>query len=264
MSKEFERENRYIVLKRKHLGQLPDELQIRLKPALEDAASLLPKLDYVVVESDWPEYEPTWAAIEARVTGLPAERRQVEPIILTAVADLVDDGDGGLEPSWLLEGGTAELFAGMTLLVAENAPDLCSEDGSAEVYGRGDVGQVERLQAENERLRMQLAACGVVAMSNTPETAAKNRDMHPDYMSASCQDVMRAVDSEMANRADAERWRFFSACMNDDYIEKLDPLMSVLDEAGVDTAEQADAHMDKCIQIARDNNLWPLPKQVAQ
>ena len=24
---------------------------------------------YAVVESDWPEYEPTWRAIEARVTG---------------------------------------------------------------------------------------------------------------------------------------------------------------------------------------------------
>lgn len=66
----------------------------------------------------------------------PAEQHQGEPIRLTAVAELVDDGDGGLEPSWILEGGTAELFAGMTLLVADNAPDLCHEDGSAEVYTR--------------------------------------------------------------------------------------------------------------------------------
>jgi hypothetical protein len=27
----------------------------------------------VVVESDWPEYEPTWAAIGKRVDGLPAD-----------------------------------------------------------------------------------------------------------------------------------------------------------------------------------------------
>lgn len=66
----FERENRYIVLKRKHLGSLPEHLQIRLKPALEDAAQLLPKLDCLVVESDWPEYEPTWRAIEQRMTGV--------------------------------------------------------------------------------------------------------------------------------------------------------------------------------------------------
>lgn len=55
---------------------------------------------------------------------------------------------------------------------------------------------------ECERLRMQLVACGVVALSNTPESGAKARDMHPDYMSTSCQDVMRAVDSEMALRAE--------------------------------------------------------------
>lgn len=78
--------------------------------------------------------------------GKPAEQHQGEPIMLTAVATLVDDGDGGLEPSWLLEGGTAELLAGMTLLVAENAPELCQEDGSAEVYTRADPGEVERLR----------------------------------------------------------------------------------------------------------------------
>lgn len=58
------------------------------------------------------------------------------------------------------------------------------------------------LRGEVERMRMQLAACGVVALCNTPESAAKARDMHPDYMSASCQEVMRAVDSEMALRAE--------------------------------------------------------------
>lgn len=62
----FERENRYIVLKRKHPASLPESLQVRLKPALEEALQALPKLDAVVVESDWPEYEPTWAAIQAR------------------------------------------------------------------------------------------------------------------------------------------------------------------------------------------------------
>lgn len=61
-------------------------------------------------------------------------------------------------------------------------------------------------EAENvvERLRMQLVACGVVAMANTPESAARARDMHPDYMSASCQDVMRRVDSEMTLRAERD------------------------------------------------------------
>lgn len=55
---------------------------------------------------------------------------------------------------------------------------------------------------EIERLRMQLVACGVVALANTPESAAKARDMHPDYMSASCGDVIRTVDIQMQLRAE--------------------------------------------------------------
>ena len=55
-----------------------------------------------------------------------------------------------------------------------------------------------RQQLETERMR--LAACGVVALSNTPESAAKARDMLPDYRSASCDDVARAVDREMELR----------------------------------------------------------------
>jgi len=81
-------------------------------------------------------------------------------IVLTAVADLVDDGDGGLEPSWILEGGTAELSAGMTLLVADNAPALCHEDGSAEVYTQGEVERL-RVDAGQHKIAMD-AACGEI------------------------------------------------------------------------------------------------------
>lgn len=106
----------------------------------------------------------------------PTRQHQGEPIMLTAVATLVDDGDGCLAPSWLLEGGTAELFAGMTLLVADNAPDMCSEDGSAQVYTHADPAEVERLRndldecdgdrwklrTERNTLRAQLAEAHAV------------------------------------------------------------------------------------------------------
>lgn len=59
---------------------------------------------------------------------------------------------------------------------------------------------IAELREECERLRMQLAACGVVALANTPESAGEARQMHPDYMSASCSDVADAVDREMALR----------------------------------------------------------------
>ena len=59
--------------------------------------------------------------------------------------------------------------------------------------------------AECERLRMQLAACGVVALANTIESAGEARQMHPDYMSASCSDVADAVDREIALRTERDQ-----------------------------------------------------------
>lgn len=85
--------------------------------------------------------------IAENIFSQPAQHDQGGPIMLTAVATLEEDGDGGLEPNWLLEGGTAELLAGMTLLVADNAPHLCDDDGSAQVYTHADPAEVERLRA---------------------------------------------------------------------------------------------------------------------
>lgn len=64
--------------------------------------------------------------------------------------------------------------------------------------------EANQLKAAEEKMRMQLVACGVIAMSNTRETAAKQRDIHPDYKSSSCQNVMDAVDREMALREERD------------------------------------------------------------
>lgn len=58
------------------------------------------------------------------------------------------------------------------------------------------------MDTELERERMRLAACGVVAMADTPESAQKARDMKEEYRSASCEDVARRVDECMALRAE--------------------------------------------------------------
>ena len=75
MSTEFKREERYIVFKlsdveryltdadRAHLAMMKNEID-----AGRDCANK-PPFKGLIVESDWPEYEPTWRAIEARVTG---------------------------------------------------------------------------------------------------------------------------------------------------------------------------------------------------
>lgn len=64
---EFKREERYIVVKLKHLAGL----QVApLRNFLRE--NRVPTIDCVVVESDWPEYEPVWQMIERRMTGQPA------------------------------------------------------------------------------------------------------------------------------------------------------------------------------------------------
>ena len=75
MSTEFTREDRYIVFKlsdveryltdadRAHLAMMKNEID-----AGRDCANK-PPFKGLIVESDWPEYEPTWKAIKARVTG---------------------------------------------------------------------------------------------------------------------------------------------------------------------------------------------------
>ena len=60
--------------------------------------------------------------------------------------------------------------------------------------------ELARLREQLEVERIRLAACGVVAMANTPESAAKNRQMKDEYRSGSLDDVIRIVDSEMALR----------------------------------------------------------------
>ena len=69
---EFQREERYVVFKVSDLGNSLKGDEIR-KLAREYAEQRRLKgkepLECVVVEKDWPEYEPTWKAIEARVTG---------------------------------------------------------------------------------------------------------------------------------------------------------------------------------------------------
>lgn len=71
----FRREERYLVFKRKDCEACMTtaereqliELARKMWAYRKDAGKS--DFDCVVVESDWPEYEPAWAAIETRMTG---------------------------------------------------------------------------------------------------------------------------------------------------------------------------------------------------
>jgi len=69
----FEREARYVVLKVTDIQRATlTEAEIAAfnevcdKVARFRASQAKPALECVVVERDWPEYEPTWKAIEER------------------------------------------------------------------------------------------------------------------------------------------------------------------------------------------------------
>lgn len=83
---EFQREDRYIVIKRRDLEAIENSTELSdleahkavllLHEALDTLHSRLPVRECLVIESDWPEYEPTWAAIRARVTGHAAQAKE--------------------------------------------------------------------------------------------------------------------------------------------------------------------------------------------
>jgi regulator of replication initiation timing len=100
-----------------------------------------------------------------------------------------------------------ELLAEIDALRAESEWRHEAEKNYAEALGecRSDLErrtkERDQLKAENEKLRMQLAGCGVAAMCNTKESANKQRiGKENPYYSASYQDVCDAVDREMKLR----------------------------------------------------------------
>ena len=98
MSTEFTREDRYIVFKMSDLGNSlkGDEIR-RLAREYAEQRRLKGKkpLECVVVEKDWPEYEPTWKAIETRVVGTQAQPVPSVPDEDAAFRDWLDSEAGG-------------------------------------------------------------------------------------------------------------------------------------------------------------------------
>lgn len=115
------------------------------------------------------------------------------------VAERMSEHGGGQHELCRLSDATA-IIDGLRGEVAAQRIKTCTA-----LKERNDAREERDAAAtECERLRMQLAACGVVALSNTIESAGKARQMHPDYMSASCSDVAGAVDREIALRTERD------------------------------------------------------------
>ena len=102
MSTEFQREERYLVFKLSDVAEhftFGERLQLARLAEVQRVgrkeAGKAP-LDCVVIEADWPEYEPTWRAIEARVTGTQAQNAPSVPA--TALRPVIDWLRNGCDP----------------------------------------------------------------------------------------------------------------------------------------------------------------------
>src|SRR3546814_16773130 len=69
--KKFEREDRYIIIKRSDLENVPVAYRSHLVDPMLSLLSHLPHRECVVVESDWPAYRWVWAMLEHRMAGKP-------------------------------------------------------------------------------------------------------------------------------------------------------------------------------------------------
>ena len=79
---EFKREGRYIVVKPDYEDSLRTE---RLRNYIDEMCFHTP--DCVVVEADWPEYEPVWRMIERRVMGDSSNEQSVEVLGYSVVGN---------------------------------------------------------------------------------------------------------------------------------------------------------------------------------
>ena len=93
---EFKREVRYTVIKH---SQLTESQMQYLKGCIFGEG--IPTVEAVVVEADWPEYQPVWKMIEDRVTGAPVEGGKAEYDALAAAMTTNQTIDG--VPRELLE-----------------------------------------------------------------------------------------------------------------------------------------------------------------
>lgn len=93
---EFKREIRYTVIKH---NQLTESQMQYLKNCIFGEG--IPTVEAVVIESDWPEFEPVWRMIEDRVSGAPVEGGKSEYDALAAAMTANQTIDG--VPRELLE-----------------------------------------------------------------------------------------------------------------------------------------------------------------
>jgi hypothetical protein len=76
MMSDFQREDRYLVIKYSDMEKLPNDVRRNFSGRCRSFYEQMliagaPARSFLVIESDWPEYDPAWQMIERRMTGQP-------------------------------------------------------------------------------------------------------------------------------------------------------------------------------------------------
>lgn len=140
MTNEFTREDRYIAFKLSDVERYltyKDRADLATMKSEIDAGrdcSNKPPFKGLIVESDWPEYEPTWRAIEARITGA----EQPTPHAFDDIPTVA-----GLESA--VSHLSACLHEFRALLVEVN--DVCGRDGHGGQLEDGESEIIDKVRA---------------------------------------------------------------------------------------------------------------------
>jgi hypothetical protein len=145
------------------------------------------------------------------------EGNEAKALLVAAAPALLDEVEalraGKLPEDWLaMHAADKRMNDGLRLNLTSMAKftDELKADLAAERIENAHIREAFRTMEKSanqqetdlERERLRLAACGVAAMQNTPASVAERIGPGHPYYSASYGDVCRAVDREMALRAD--------------------------------------------------------------
>ena len=128
-------------------------------------------------------------------------------------------------------------------------PDILGRFNLLLPFARNLERQRNNTLALLEREQMRLAACDVIAMCDTPASAAEARQMHSDYESAALDSVKRRVDECIALRQMVRELRDALALVVS-WWDKVDRGTDEMEDSEVDTiAIQANAAITKANQL---------------
>jgi hypothetical protein len=176
---EFKREERYVVLKKSDFTG--PEGQARLTDALAMAKGVTfarsimgqPERKFLVIESDWPEFDPIWEEIQRRMEDKPTimdeEMGRWQDAIYKLACDLAPDAqiDGGGcdsgDPLDLTLDEISQAFAYWDNLLFDTMESVSHAKIEGSTF-KAAAAMITTLAAENEKLSQQV--CDVCSPDN--------------------------------------------------------------------------------------------------